>query len=248
MKRAPLNLLVDALAAGFLVGMLATGYVIRYPLPRGTHSFLRLWGMDRHQWGEIHFWLSMGLLVVLIVHLVLHWQWVVSMLKRHVGGDASPAKHLVRAGLATVLVIAGGLSLFAWIAQNSVVSLDLPREQTPRAPEDKNSFPASDLPAEKEVSFWLQVYPVLERACLSCHGPRKQRAGFRVDVRDDYLGKNGRSPLVLPGNSAASPLIAIVSGARPDMAMADQHRLSTEEIALLRTWIDAGAPWPEGRK
>lgn len=32
--------------------------------------------MSRHEWGEIHFYLSLGFLAILIFHLFLHWGWI----------------------------------------------------------------------------------------------------------------------------------------------------------------------------
>jgi len=103
--------------------------------------------------------------------------------------------------------------------------------------------PAAEGP--HKVAFWKDVYPILEQSCLSCHGLNKQLGGFRADRREDFFGKDGSTPLVVPGRSAESPLIAIVSGLRKDMPRADVHRLPAKQVALLRAWIEAGAPWPE---
>lgn len=51
MKRTTVNLLVDLLAATFFVGMMATGYVLWFPLPAGSNKSLSLWGLTRHEWG-----------------------------------------------------------------------------------------------------------------------------------------------------------------------------------------------------
>jgi hypothetical protein len=48
----------------------------------------------------------------------------------------------------------------------------------------------------------------------------------------------------VPGSSAESPLIAIVSGQRKDIPKPDVHRLPEWDVAVLRAWIDAGAAWP----
>ena len=90
------------------------------------------------------------------------------------------------------------------------------------------------------------MYPILEQSCLSCHGPKKQRGGFRADRKEDFFGKGGSPPLVVPGNSGQSPLIAIVSG-KKDIARPDVHRLAAEQVEILRAWIDAGAAWPDRR-
>jgi hypothetical protein len=92
------------------------------------------------------------------------------------------------------------------------------------------------------MEFWQDVYPILEKSCLTCHGPKRQRGEFRVDRREDFFETRGRSALVIPGNSSQSPLINVVSGRRKDVPKAEAHQLSAKEIALLKAWIDGGAP------
>lgn len=41
-----------------------------------------LWGMDRHEWGDIHFWLSVAFLVVMAAHLYQHRHWLRACLNR----------------------------------------------------------------------------------------------------------------------------------------------------------------------
>jgi hypothetical protein len=51
---------------------------------------------------------------------------------------------------------------------------------------------------------------------------------------------------ILPGQSAASPLIRYVAGLDPDTFMPPSGKgqpLTTNQIALLRAWIDQGVPW-----
>jgi hypothetical protein len=60
--------------------------------------------MDRHQWGEIHFWIAVVLLSTMSLHLFLHWNWIVCMVKGHPGRGSA-----MRIGLAIlgVLILAG---------------------------------------------------------------------------------------------------------------------------------------------
>jgi hypothetical protein len=37
--------------------------------------------MNRHQWGEIHFWVAFVLMAVLALHVVLHWKWIVTVVR-----------------------------------------------------------------------------------------------------------------------------------------------------------------------
>jgi hypothetical protein len=81
--RSVLNFLVDLVGLLAMLGMLTTGLVVRYVLPpgsRGGHG-LELWGLDRHQWGDIHFWLAIALLAMLVLHVALHWDWVCAVLR-----------------------------------------------------------------------------------------------------------------------------------------------------------------------
>jgi hypothetical protein len=105
----------------------------------------------------------------------------------------------------------------------------------------------------RKVEFARQIKPLLERSCAACHGGEKPRGLFRVDGRDAIL-KGGASgaAAVVPGHSEKSPLIDYVSGRVPESEMpprAVRERipaLTTDEVALLRAWIDQGAEWPAG--
>lgn len=73
-----------------LMGIAGIGFLIKYILVPGVErnaiygknvelSFL---GIDRHQWGSIHLQLSFILLVLLLFHIIFHWQQIVSVFKR----------------------------------------------------------------------------------------------------------------------------------------------------------------------
>ncbi len=79
MKRPTVNLSVDAAAFAAFVLLTSTGVLLRYVLPPGSGHRTILWGLDRHDWGQIHFWISMAFLACLAIHLVLHRRWIASM-------------------------------------------------------------------------------------------------------------------------------------------------------------------------
>lgn len=246
MKRTFLNLLIDLAAAFLFLGMMATGYILHFPLPPGTNKLFTLWGFTRHQWGDIHFWLSLGFLGILSVHILVHWRWIVTVIGRRFHLAAISRPLLFRSGFVIIVVFISAFSFFAWATHSSVKKITTPiagvcppdeRQHTPQLFDSSNNLSG--------IEFWTNVYPILENKCLSCHGPRKQLASFRIDRRQDFFGKNNREPLVLPGNSSESPLIEILSGARKDMLMVDQHKLPEEELSLLKSWIDTGAQWSE---
>ena len=81
MKKTSLNAAVDAVAfAGFLF-LTSTGVILHFLLPPKSGEWRVLWGLNRHEWGAIHFYISLVLLAVLALHIALHWKWILSVVK-----------------------------------------------------------------------------------------------------------------------------------------------------------------------
>jgi hypothetical protein len=101
---------------------------------------------------------------------------------------------------------------------------------------------------ERTIDFRRDVWPILQRHCLSCHRGEDAGSGRRLDYRDAILGTDQDKPLAVSGQSAASRLVHVVAGVDPDLRMppADKGEpLSDEQIAVLRAWIDQGLAWDE---
>lgn len=99
------------------------------------------------------------------------------------------------------------------------------------------------------VDFVRDVRPIFEKHCYECHGARKQKNGFRLDVKQAAMhGGDDHAPDIVPGKSAESPLFRFVSGADKDLTMPpkDKAALSAGEVAVLKRWVDEGALWPDG--
>jgi len=114
----------------------------------------------------------------------------------------------------------------------------------PAAALDTTSLPA---PSTRPTDFEKDIRPLFEKHCVKCHGPEKQKGGWRADVKDAALkGGDNYAPNIVPGKSADSPLIHFVAGLEKDMVMPEKgDRLTPEQVGLLRAWIDQGAAWPE---
>lgn len=83
MKRNQVHFIVDMLSLAAFALMTSTGVLLHSLLPPGSGHFSVLWGMNRHEWGVIHFWISMALLILLVIHLLLNWRWIVAIVKGH---------------------------------------------------------------------------------------------------------------------------------------------------------------------
>ncbi|HDR88402.1 MAG TPA: DUF4405 domain-containing protein [Bacteroidetes bacterium] len=83
-NRAKLNLIIDALLLIQLMAMAGIGFLIKYILVPGEERNL-LYGRDvelyfleltRHDWGKIHLWASISFLVLILLHIILHWKMI----------------------------------------------------------------------------------------------------------------------------------------------------------------------------
>ncbi|MDH4217797.1 MAG: DUF4405 domain-containing protein [Candidatus Aminicenantes bacterium] len=79
MKKADWQYLVDTLLFICIVGMALIGILLAFFIPKGPSAlesskyFLNL---HRHQWGNIHLYLSLTFIFLVIIHLTLDWKWI----------------------------------------------------------------------------------------------------------------------------------------------------------------------------
>jgi hypothetical protein len=98
--------------------------------------------------------------------------------------------------------------------------------------------------AADEAAPFAAAKRVLEHRCLSCHNSRDQKGDFALGTRDELL----ESGMIVPGDPQGSHLLSVVlaDGDNPPAMPRESEPLSETELAALRTWIEAGAKWPEG--
>ena len=91
------------------------------------------------------------------------------------------------------------------------------------------------------------IQSLLQDHCVSCHGGVKKRGGFSVVSLEPMLGKGDSDvPIVVPGKPEASLLWHRVQtdDVSQRMPPEDQPPLTTEEVDLMKRWIQEGAHWP----
>ncbi len=104
MKKNKINFWLDTAIFIDFVGVIFTG-VLLHRFPPETKENLIL-GINRYDWGDLHWVLCLALITLTIVHLVLHWSWIKLNFGKHL--KVGP-KALVGA----VMVIVFFLGIFA---------------------------------------------------------------------------------------------------------------------------------------
>src|SRR5258706_3374859 len=90
--------------------------------------------------------------------------------------------------------------------------------------------------------FKSRVRPILISNCYTCHTNLKM-GGLQLDSLEHILKGGNSGPTVVPGHAEQSRLIHAVTYADERLKMPPQAKLSDEQIADLRTWVDQGAHW-----
>ncbi len=93
--------------------------------------------------------------------------------------------------------------------------------------------------------FTDKVRPLLDSRCVSCHGPDKVKGNLRLDSRAATLKGGESGPAVVPGKPTESLLLQAVMHTKKDLEMPPKEKLTSNDVAVLRQWIEQGAPWPE---
>src|SRR5579872_3064505 len=97
------------------------------------------------------------------------------------------------------------------------------------------------------VDYQRDVLPLLQTNCYKCHDGKAKKSAYQIDVRSSALrGGESDKAAIVPGNSGKSELIRRIMLAEGGESMPPGNKkLTAEQIRLLRTWVDAGAPWPD---
>jgi Domain of unknown function (DUF4405) len=141
MRRVQVNAIIDAIALVVFMALASTGLVLRWQLPPGSgEAFGRgmgrragersvdlLWGLTRHEWGDYHYWIAVGLLAVLSVHLFLHWNWIVCVVR---GKQTDASGWRLAIGLFSFAAITAVTALPLLTGTNTMTRNELQRQRS----------------------------------------------------------------------------------------------------------------------
>jgi mono/diheme cytochrome c family protein len=108
------------------------------------------------------------------------------------------------------------------------------------------ALPAPAVAPEAPVDYLKDVHPILAENCYSCHAGDTRKGGLSMSTRDLLLKGSEDGPVVVEGKVDESLLIKLVTSTDDDEVMPPKgRRLTPEEVATLRAWIDSGLAWDE---
>lgn len=107
---------------------------------------------------------------------------------------------------------------------------------------------ATEKKPEGTIDFVTQVKPILQSECVRCHHDGAIMGGLNLMTRASAMKGGNKGPVIVPGDPEKSSLYRVTQLPEDqDHAMpATGAKLTDEDKAILRQWIQEGAGWPEG--
>ena len=102
----------------------------------------------------------------------------------------------------------------------------------------------SQQPAGRAVDYRRDIQPILTTNCLKCHAGNAAPAEFKLDTPEGLLHGGTSGAAVIAGRAEESQLVVRMedSNANNRMPPPPNAAVSTREIALIKAWINQGAP------
>src|SRR3954471_5989445 len=99
-----------------------------------------------------------------------------------------------------------------------------------------------------KIDFARDAQPILSDKCFSCHGPdaNKRKAKLRLDTPEGAIADHDGKRAVVPKEPEKSELVARITSDDPDERMPPvkaNRQLSPRDVAVLKRWVEQGAPF-----
>jgi len=135
----------------------------------------------------------------------------------------------------------------AWIDQlsPSVAADNSQIAPQPQAVHTPGAATASTANASQQDNYAAKIQPIFATHCVKCHGPDVQQNQLRLDSLAFALKGGLSRKVIIPGNSKDSPLVRRLLGLDEPRMPFKGESLPSDQIALIRAWIDAGAQGSE---
>ena len=100
---------------------------------------------------------------------------------------------------------------------------------------------------QKSPDYARDIAPILRKYCAGCHNAEEANGELRLDAYAEILKGGENGPALADGDAKVSRMLRLVTGdTEPQMPPEDEKQPTEAEVAMLITWINAGAKDPEG--
>ena len=107
-------------------------------------------------------------------------------------------------------------------------------------------IPIAEVEPSKPVLFEQDILPIFQRSCLACHSASEDQGGLVLETPQALRDGGGSGPAIVPGKGAESLLLKLAAHQEesfmppPDNDV-NAPTLTSQELGLIRLWIDQGA-------
>ena len=95
------------------------------------------------------------------------------------------------------------------------------------------------------LDYATAIRPIFQTSCAQCHLDGNRKGALDLGSRDSLLkGGESEEPAIVPHDPSKSRIMEVLTSDDPDVVMPKKGKhLTAEQVALIKTWIDRGAPW-----
>ncbi|MGD9647412.1 MAG: c-type cytochrome domain-containing protein [Pirellulales bacterium] len=154
----------------------------------------------------------------------------------------------VTRALRLVAILLVGVCVFL-AAQTEALRAEDPPAKQPAEPaaESAADQPASDQSAEAAPpapSFKNEIAPIFVARCMACHGQQEPKGEYQLHNYESLMKGGASGSAMVAGQPDDTELVRLIESDDADERMPNEAEpLTADEIALVRRWVAAGAPF-----
>ncbi len=147
----------------------------------------------------------------------------------------------------TIIVLVAGCRLWSSDMMRNGEMRDRMRGQMPGPAGGDQAWPTPEVTraptstpgGTAQVSYSQEIQPILDRACVVCHGGQ---GGLFVDSYDNLMAGGASGKVVVPGEPESSELVRRIRGSSLPLMPPGEPALTLSDIETIELWIAEGSP------
>lgn len=113
-----------------------------------------------------------------------------------------------------------------------------------------DALPVAEVQHDRPVEFDSEILPLLRRNCIACHNATEAQSDLILETPQTILQGGLEGPGVVPGNADDSLVFQLAAHRResfmpPEGNTAGAEDFTSEELGLIKRWIEQGAKGDE---